>query len=235
MNVKEILKNVTLDREEKKVIETLYEQLQQGKDKVSIRQLASQTYVSTSSIVRLAKRLGFYGYSDMVFSFKKYQKEVIEFNDTDTLNPVIISSESLKIVDELVDDILSGNYKRFHFQGLGYSDLVCKYIVNKLVEMEYFATEVNPMDVNDGKDSCIAVFVSKSGETNDFYKIIDSCKNKGYKMYVICSQENSTICQKVQHNIIISQKDGQQTNSYFTGNAIILMEKIATAVYNYKK
>lgn len=231
MNISEIIKNNNLDRSEQKVVKTLYDEIKNGNDKITIRQLSSKTYMSTGSIVRLSKRMGFYGYSDMVYSFRKQTQEIVEFNSNDTLSSVIISSDSLLIIDELVKDVASGNYSRIHIFGIGYSNLVCEYLRDKLVEQCYFATCSNPSDV-ESRDNFIIIYITNSGETKDLIETINRIKNKNCKAYVISSQENSTICQMIDKKIIIKQnRDDKNHNSYFTGNAIILMEKIAKAVY----
>ncbi|MGN1398785.1 MAG: MurR/RpiR family transcriptional regulator [Erysipelotrichaceae bacterium] len=235
MNITEIIKNNNLDRSEQKVVKTLYEEIKKGNDRITIRQLSNKTYMSTSSIVRLSKRMGFYGYSDMVYSFRKQIQEIVEFNSNDTLSSVIISSDSLMVIDELVKDVVSGNYSRIHIIGIGYSNLVCEYLRDKLVEQCYFATCSNPSDL-DSKDAFIVIYISNSGETKDLIANINGIRKNNYKAYVISSQENSTICKMIDKKIIIKQnQDDANQNSYFTGNAIILMEKIAKAVYHSKR
>ena len=234
MNINEIIKHANVSNDEKKVIDVLHSEIKNGNDKITIRQLSKLSYASTGSIVRLAKKMGFYGYSDMVYSFRKQLDEVIEFDSSDTLSSVIISKESLDVVDELVKDICSSEYKRVHLQGLGYSNIACEYMRDKLVELNIFATCSNPIDLENNEPFLI-VFVSNSGESVDLLRIVERCRNRNCKMYVISSQERSKLCNLVKDHIIITHKKNLQRSTYFTGNAIILMEKIANAIYNIKK
>lgn len=234
MNINEIIKHANISNDEKKVIDILYREIKNGNDRITVRELSKSSYASTGSIVRLAKKMGFYGYSDMVYSFRKQFEEVVEFDSSDTLSSVILSKESLDITDQLVKDICSSSYKRVHLQGLGYSNIVCEYMRDKLVELNIFATCSNPLDLED-EDPFIVVFVSNSGESVDLLRTIERCKNKNCKMYALSSQDNSRICSLVENHIVITHKRNHQRTTYFTGNAIILMEKIANAIYNNKK
>jgi len=234
MNIVEIIKHANLDENEKLIIDLLYEYVKNGNSKITIRDLSKLTYSSPSSIVRLAKKIGFYGYSDMLFSFRKQLASNVKFEFTDSLSSVIISEDSLHVLDQLIVDIASRKYHRIHVYGLGYSNYVCNYFRDKLVEMDYFATCSNPIDVINN-ESCLVLFVSNSGETSDLVKIAKECIKNNFKMYTISSQQSSKLCKIAQNNIIISQENEHnlnQTCKYFTGNAIILLEKISSTINN---
>ena len=59
MNLYDITKKYILNDIELVIIETIINELSKGNQKISIRDIASQTYVSTTIIVKLAKKLGF--------------------------------------------------------------------------------------------------------------------------------------------------------------------------------
>ncbi len=67
MNLHDITKKYILNDTELVIIETIINELSKGNQKISIRDIASQTYVSTTVIVKLAKKLGFVGYSQMLY------------------------------------------------------------------------------------------------------------------------------------------------------------------------
>jgi hypothetical protein len=53
-------------------------------------------------------------------------------------------------------------------------------------------------------------------------------------MYAITSKEKSTLCRKISDKIVLTQEAGTRYQNYFVGNAIILMENMAAAIYNLK-
>ncbi|MEG0564096.1 MurR/RpiR family transcriptional regulator [Anaerorhabdus sp.] len=236
MNINEIIKQSNFDDDEKNIVYELSKQIESGNMNVTVRQLSKLTYCSPSKIVRFAKKIGFYGYSDMLFSFRKQMDEIVELKFKDSLTTVVILEDSLKMIDQLIEDLTSKQYNSVYLQGLGYSNYVCDYFRDKLIELGIFAACVNPLDVI--KDKYILIIVSNSGETEDLVKIVKTCRNDDCIIYVITSQEKSKLCKLVPNAIIITQKNDLKINeqgSYFIGNAIVLMEKVSKIISDFKK
>ncbi len=234
MNISEILKQIDLE-EEKNMIYELYKQLEAGNLHITVRELAALTYCSTSKIIRLAKKMGYYGYSDMLFSFRKQMQKSVELQLRDSLSTVIISEASLQVIDRFIQEIIENPDIRIYLQGLGYSNFVCNYLRDRLVEMGYYAANSNPLDTVRSVPNCIFVVVSNSGETEDLFRIVKGAEKLGYHIYAITSQPASRLCRMVQNNIILTQENfmnKQQTANYFTGNAIVLSEKIVEMIQN---
>ena len=59
-----ILTNLLSD-DERRVITSIVRHIELGGNKVGIQQIASENYVSTAFIMKLCKRLGFAGYSEL--------------------------------------------------------------------------------------------------------------------------------------------------------------------------
>lgn len=232
MNISDIVKQINLE-EEKNIIYELYRQLEAGNSTITVRELATLTYCSPSKIVRLAKKMGYYGYSDMCFSFRKQMEKSVKLQLRDSLSTVIISDESLQVIDKLIQEIIDAPNVRIYLQGLGYSDFVCDYFRDRLVEAGYYAANFNPLDVIGTAAEAILIVVSNSGETEDLFRIAKGALKNGYHVYAISSQPTSHLCKIVSNNIILTQENfvnKRQTANYFTGNAIVLSEKIAEMI-----
>jgi len=233
MDVRETFKQFELDDSEYNVLQTLYDEVASGNSGITVRELSKKTYTATASIVRLAKKIGFYGYSDMLFSFRKTQKESVEFRTKDTLSSVLVLEESLQTMDRLIQDIVSGEYDVIVLDGTGYSNYVAQYMCDKLTELGISSTHISPLDIKLPKNPLV-IFISSSGETKDVIHKVDECRNAGYRMYAITSKEKSTLCRKISDKIVLTQEAGTRYQNYFVGNAIILMENMAAAIYNLK-
>lgn len=233
MNARETFKQFELNENEYNVLQVLYDEVASGNTGITVRELSKKTYTATASIVRLAKKIGFYGYSDMLYSFRKDHLEWAEFKTRDTLSSVKVSEESLRNMDLLIDDIVSGGYDVIVFDGTGYSNYVAQYMCDKLTELGISSTHISPLDLKLARNPLV-VFISNSGETSDIIHKIDECKAKGYKMYAISAKEKSTLCKKIPNRIILFQEAGTRYQNYFVGNAVILMENVAAAIYNLK-
>lgn len=239
MNINEIINQKNFDESERMIIYKLNEQIEKGNSKITVRELSKLTFCSSSKIIRLAKKIGFYGYSDMLFSFRKKHEKIVTLKFNESFEIISITDESIKVIDRLIQDITSNEYQVIYLEGLGYSSFVCDYFRDKLIELGIFATCMNPEDILIHKGKYLLILVSNSGETEDIIKIAKESGKYDCKMYVMSSQIDSKLCKLVQNNIIIITQKGDnqiyQKVSYFTGNAIVLVEKIIEIIKNFYK
>lgn len=56
-----------LSEDEKKVITSITAHIERGEKRVGIQQIASENFLSTTTIVKMCKRLGFDGYSELYY------------------------------------------------------------------------------------------------------------------------------------------------------------------------
>ena len=56
-----------LSEEESQVITSIMEHIRRGEKRPVIQQIAKENYLSTTSIMKMCKRLGFDGYSDLYY------------------------------------------------------------------------------------------------------------------------------------------------------------------------
>ena len=155
MEAREVYKQFELNESEYNVLQVLYDEVSSGNTNITVRELSKKTYTATASIVRLAKKIGFYGYSDMLFSFRKRQEESVEFRTNDTLSSVNVSQESLQTMDRLIHDIVSGEYDVIDFDGTGYSNYVAQYMCDKLTELGIPSTHISPLDIKIAKNPLV--------------------------------------------------------------------------------
>ena len=59
MKIEEYVKHFDLNTGEQKVLYILHDQIEKGNYKITIRELSELSFMATSSIVRLAKKVGF--------------------------------------------------------------------------------------------------------------------------------------------------------------------------------
>ena len=79
-----ILTNLLSD-DERRVITSIVRHIELGGNKVGIQQIASENYVSTAFIMKLCKRLGFAGYSELYYNLAQSSGEGHRSSDPDPL------------------------------------------------------------------------------------------------------------------------------------------------------
>ena len=236
MNIEKFAKNNNLRQSELEILIQIIRRIENGEYKIPIRDIAKSAYVSTSSIVRLAKKLGYNGYSEILYGLKNESIANIEYNMTDTIRSIIILEESLNVIDRFIESLLnlkkSGG--RIHVLGIGYSDYAARYFCDKLLELDYYATTKSPLDFSTQKSSLL-LFISESGETNDLIFIEKRCRSMRYQTFFLCANRNSTLCKNTSNHIIIKKgREKQKFTNYFIGNSVNLIESIL-AILDTKK
>ena len=153
------------------------------------------------------------------------------------MRSILLGCDSLDVLDSLIGEIVNNEYYRIHFIGIGYSNIPCMYIHDKLDELDYRVSIKSPLDYN-MKEPSIVIFISESGETSDLIFIAKRCKSMNCKLYAITSQSNSNLAKTVKNHIVIKKGRGNITNEkpdYFISNTMTLMESILTIITNTGK
>ena len=79
-----ILTNLLSD-DERRVITSIVRHIELGGNKVGIQQIASENHASTAFIMKLCKRLGFAGYSELYYNLAQSSGEGHRSSDPDPL------------------------------------------------------------------------------------------------------------------------------------------------------
>ena len=73
-----------LSEDERKVITGIAAHIERGEKRVGIQQIANENFLSTTSIVKMCKRLGFDGYSAVSYThLDVYKRQVQNFTKED--------------------------------------------------------------------------------------------------------------------------------------------------------
>lgn len=147
---------------------------------MGVREVAEVTYTSPASVIRLSKKLGYTGYTDMYYSLlpiikrnghNEYKENngLLNFDFSDILNG--LSQEEIDLFNKYV---FEKSDKYIFIYATGFSEIIARYIYKKLLVLGC------KVIISSGSDS-IGIFennlenigamlvVSKSGETNLVY------------------------------------------------------------------
>ncbi|MEL3971143.1 MurR/RpiR family transcriptional regulator [Rossellomorea oryzaecorticis] len=169
-------------------------------DRYSINKLADSCFVSRTTILRLAKKLGFSGYSEFR-SYVKFNKEQINQYTTPDIEQNFLrkdierTAELLKkeAVENLVTDMVEA--KRVYFIGSWLLKTSCYYTAKRLNYYESkFISPQNDEEIDisflhdDGiNENAVVIFLSFSGETPKIVKYAKKAENLGAKTVSITS------------------------------------------------
>ncbi|MBU5214229.1 MurR/RpiR family transcriptional regulator [Heyndrickxia oleronia] len=218
---------------------------------LSIRKAADELFVSTTSIIRLCKKLGFSGYSEFIYHLGLKVSNLPEH-----------MSESVVGIHQPLEDKVSEFIQHYHltfhsidethiqaflheiekhrkiyFYGAGFSTIFSDYLAKKLELFGYYVSNASTSDSralffnNIQKYNLLIVF-SRSGETNKVIEKVKIAKDNGLKTVLFTGNNKSTTAQladivfQVLDPTIESQQEFQVTS--YESNMFMLIDIILT-------
>lgn len=167
---------------------------------LKIRDLSKNTNVSTSTILRFCKKLGYDGYSDFKFAIKNdlqnHHSQLTETTYQDIIRFIrdandVYFEEKLKKVSQLIS---KADY--IVFVGIGNSGIVAQYgkklfsNANKIVNA---FTDGYGEIVSKNLLTKVVVLISVSGEIPEMIEYLERFKKAQYSVISICNSENCTL------------------------------------------
>ncbi|RFA35634.1 RpiR family transcriptional regulator [Virgibacillus dokdonensis] len=179
-----------LSQSERYLLEFIHEHMDEIAD-MSIVTLSEQANVSTATIVRLMKKMGYNGYTSFKYRLKQ-DKQMLDTNDSlgdidDDIKQVIkkneeevlrtIQLQSIGQMEDVVQKIY--NAKRIYIFSRGFSEMIAKEMMIKLQALDKICEtheDPNIIRVKSRKvtKDDIAIFVSLNGET---VELVEACQN----------------------------------------------------------
>lgn len=217
----------SLNTMEMSILRAMQHQVEAGRERVPIREVAAEAYSSTASVVRLAKKLGYPGYSAMLFAMQQDDGAAEEGQDAPRRIRLVCDRESLDAARWLPARLLDAGLSRIHVVGAGYSAYVAGYLCQRLQELGLFATEKSPLDFHD-RVPVFCVYVSESGETSDLAFIQERCQSRGIEDCVFTAHGESTLARRARHRVVVRRNDAGKDDGadFFSAYCLIIIERM---------
>lgn len=235
MSLNDLSKRHLLNETEHRVLSCLLSEIEKDNTKISIRTLAQQTYVSTTTIIKLAKKLGYQGYSDMIFSLKRHKEEGRSSSAGIDLSS-ILKFVDIPSIEAFAREFYHQKNNCIYIVGLGFSTIASSYIMRRLATLGILAYDGSPVDMmRKGDHPSMTIILSKSGETQDLIDIAGHARNMGHHLFTITSHEDSTLAKMSDHFLTVHTGGPVAYNvpDFFIGRTIILFEYILSILITY--
>lgn len=177
---------------------------------LTIRELAINCHVSTSTVLRFCTKLGFEGFSDFKYSIKRNPPEQIDTLENYYSATMHLDSFFKKMTDEsfkeslepAVSMIVESQY--VIFSGIGTSGILgsygSRYFANLGIQSFSIADPFSPVPTR-GMENSLAIILSVSGETKELVQKVMEFKQNKVKVLSITNNERSTIARLADHNL----------------------------------
>jgi len=222
-----------LNSTEVKVLREIVELVLSGDPKINIRTVAENSYVSTTIVVRLAKKLGYSGYSEMLYSIREELKQDEVHDYQADIGKIV--HDPVPVTD-LAHDIVDHRGQFLFFVGDGFSAIITDYAVKRFSTIGIHSYDGAPVDVvlSDNEGSIVVLF-SESGETADLVSIAQKSREMNYKIYTVTPNDKGTLVSISDRSIILKySNEGKLVNipDYYVGTGILLVENIIAMVFS---
>ena len=228
-----------LSEDEKKVITSITAHIERGEKRVGIQQIAGENFLSTTTIVKMCKRLGFDGYSELYYYLSRQFDSHGEGRGAESLKSLIdnYSDELLSRFCELLD---RSRQAKFFTTGEGFSNIVGAYIAQRLsicgfmvfnnVHFYDYMLFRDAHHLPSGPEAApVMLAVSQSGETEPVLNDVRHARQNGHKIVTFTKRSDSTLAQM--SDIVLVVDGSKQTlagslpNTFF-GHVILAFEEL---------
>lgn len=238
MEIDKIIKNSNLTQLEENVLRYIVSNIDNVM-KIGVRGVARANYTSTSTIMRLSKKLGYTGFIDMHYHLIPLIKKDISYSESsnDFLPPgqldEILKYTSEKQINDFLDCLDEKNYKFKFIYATGFSVIAAEYINKKLLLLGkrcILASGTDSASIFENNiDSIGAMLViSKSGETRQVLSKVRTAKENKIKIISFTGDTDNSLSRladvsfKIQDNN--KSDDRNVMPSVFFPNLLLLFE-----------
>ena len=192
-----------LNEVETGIVTSIINHIENDERKINIAQIANENFVSTAFISKMCKRLGFSGYTDMVFQLSRQHDETKPQSVFDLKS--LIDNYSKDTVNLFMDCLRRFHNRNCFVVGAGFADVTADYITHRMAvcgfpvfnRVHFYdyvlfrENNADPMQSNIEPSFLIAI--SQSGETDTILNDVRRAKQNGFQIISFTKMENSTL------------------------------------------
>ena len=199
-----ILTNLLSD-DERRVITSIIKHIERGKSKVGIQQIASENYVSTAFIMKLCKRLGFAGYSELYYMLTQSNPETRHEDAPSYPLQQMIDNCDERMIQRFCYLLQQHREHKIFVVGAGFAEHVANYIVQRLAicgfmvfnhvhfyDFMLFRQEQSRQMTSNIEPSVI-IAISQSGESETIINDVQEAKRKNFEVVSFTRRADSKL------------------------------------------
>lgn len=183
MDVEMLIDKYQLNDSEAEVLRFMKKNRQSLKT-IGIRDVAKATYVSTATIINMAKKIGYSGYSELVFALGNSQSDI-----------AMASTFSNEEKAAFIDLLSEYRNKRIMILGSGFSQNLANYFSESLNLYGFRATANSHLEFlrQQVQQDILLVIISNSGDTVRLAELAKMANDHHIDVIAFVGQKNSKI------------------------------------------
>ena len=191
-----------LSEDEQKIITSIAAHLERGEKRVGIQQIAAENFVSTTTIVKMCKRLGFEGYSELYYYLSRQLNGRGERRNAESLKN-LIDNYSEGLIDDFCKLLSSSRREKMFTTGAGFSNIVGSYIAQRLsicgfmvfnnVHFYDYMLFQDAHHLSGSSEPSVMFAISQSGETEPVLNDVRHARQHGHKIMTFTKRGDSAL------------------------------------------
>ncbi|MDV4150513.1 MurR/RpiR family transcriptional regulator [Clostridium sp. AL.422] len=203
MDLSKFIENKGLTEIEIKVLNYIVDNIEDV-NKLGVRGIAKNNYTSTSTIMRLSKKLGYSGFLEMQYNLAALKKNELgdDLNERDFLDSLdmdnLLKENTSDVINRFVDTLFNDDNKFIFIYANGFSGIVAEYINKKLLVMgkrSILSNGTDSIGVFENNLDYISsiIVISKSGETPMVLNKVKTAKDYGINVISFTNERENSI------------------------------------------
>ncbi|SFD29700.1 MurR/RpiR family transcriptional regulator [Clostridium uliginosum] len=246
MDISKIINDKKLTEIEEKVLKYILDNIDNVIE-LGVRGIAKNNFTSTSTIMRLSKKMGYTGFIDMQYNLMSLAKRTSLKYDEDnefikkSANGIFMQYNSKKQIEEFVDILMEHSHKFLFIYATGFSGIIAEYVYKKLLVLGkkcIISSGTDSVGVfeNNLDDIMCMIIISKSGETKLVLDKVKTAKENSIKVVSFTNEDDNSVSKLADISFKIEDinklDDRNIMPNTFFPNLIMLVEFL---IYNYHK
>ncbi len=234
IDIHKFVEKFNLTNSEEMALDYIVNNLQNSLE-IGVRGVAKHCFASTSVVMNLSKKLGYKGFTDMIYRLEELSRK--EISSSLERSNLCINYDN-ELIDKFYSLIDINKKKAIYFGGNGYSRLVANYMKDKMMSGGYFAMMCEYMEAVERPydEIPLLIVVSKSGETYAVLRLCERARKNNIPIVFFGGNENNSLSNISEITFVIKNSnmmdDRNLDENDFFGNTILFFEKL---MYDYKK
>lgn len=229
-----------LSDDETRVVTSIVKHIENNEEKVGIAQIAEENFVSASFIIKMCKRLGFNGYSELYYSLSRRISESASEKKSAELAS-LVDNFNEKDVEEFCGYLEKFRETKMFAVGAGFADFVADYIVQRLGVSGFMVfnrvhfydfmlfREKNERAMQSNVEPSIIIAISQSGETEAVLNDVQRARQHGFRVVSFTKRHDSTLAGL--SDLVFVVDGARQTlisgvPNHFFGKVILVFEEL---------
>jgi DNA-binding MurR/RpiR family transcriptional regulator len=219
--------NISLTELEKTILNRINYYINKD-ERVNLETITKDCFVSKGAVVKLAKKLGFSGYSEMYYVSLASRKKVFSA-DYSNMEKTFQNKQSQTYISMLSRLLWHYRNSKIYIDSLGICDTARDYYLQKLLIFNFNAVNCYHFEAFHVQNPGLYIFLSYSGSNSIIIEKVKVAAENGFKVIALTANPDSPLAKLADSTIVVdgnrSDKENYQPN-LFTANLIILFELV---------